>query len=137
MELLTSKLEPTFLAVQCICQSLAALATIPNVFGSSSFISESENLVEKWIRWLIEAESEFDTSLASTSSNRHESYSEMLLLMAIHLHSNQHQQLSQLVSNILGMKVQVRPNAVIKLKQIFQNIFGDMVINFLHGIHFL
>ena len=52
----------------------------------------------------------------------------MLLLMAIHFHSNQLSAICDLVCATLGMKVQSRSNNMARLKQIFtQEIFTEQV----------
>lgn len=57
------------------------------------------------------------------------SFGEMLLLMAIHFHSNQLSAIFELVSSTLGMKVPIRHNNMTRMKQIFtQEIFTEQVI---------
>lgn len=56
------------------------------------------------------------------------SFGEMLLLMAIHFHSNQLSAICDLVCSTLGMKVPIRPNNMTRMKQIFtQEIFTEQV----------
>lgn len=53
----------------------------------------------------------------------------MLLLMAIHFHSNQLSAICDLVCSTLGMKVPIRPNNMTRMKQIFtQEIFTEQVV---------
>lgn len=55
----------------------------------------------------------------------------MLLLMAIHFHSNQLPAICELVCATLGMKVPLRPNNMTRLKQIFtQDIFTEQVLKY-------
>ena len=58
------------------------------------------------------------------------SYGEILLLMAIHFHSNQLNAISDLVCTTLGMKIPIRMNTMNRIKQIFtQDIFTEQVIS--------
>lgn len=53
----------------------------------------------------------------------------MLLLMAIHFHSNQFTNISELVCSTLGMKILMRQNNASRMKQIFtQEIFTEQVV---------
>jgi integrator complex subunit 2 len=57
------------------------------------------------------------------------SFGEMLLLMAIHFHSNQFSNITELVSSTLGMKIPMRQNNTLRMKQIFtQEIFTEQVV---------
>lgn len=65
-----------------------------------------------------------------SASGLNASFGEMLLLMAIHFHSNQLPAICELVCATLGMKVPLRPNNMTRLKQIFtQDIFTEQVTN--------
>jgi integrator complex subunit 2 len=53
----------------------------------------------------------------------------MLLLMAIHFHSNQFANITELVCSTLGMKIVMRQNNTQRMKQIFtQEIFTEQVV---------
>lgn len=57
------------------------------------------------------------------------SFGEMLLLMAIHFHSNQISNICELVCSTLGMKIPLRPNNTSRMKQIFtQELFTEQVV---------
>jgi len=57
------------------------------------------------------------------------SFGEILLLMAIHFHSNQLSAISELVCTTLGMKIAIRVNSMTRIKQIFiQDIFTEQVL---------
>lgn len=57
------------------------------------------------------------------------SFGEMLLLMAIHFHSNQFANISELVCSTLGMKIVLRQNNTSRMKVIFtQEIFTEQVV---------
>ena len=66
------------------------------------------------------------------------SFGEMLLLMAIHFHSNQLSAICDLVCQVLGVKVPIRPNNMTRLRQIFtQEIFTEQVCLFIYKIIYL
>jgi integrator complex subunit 2 len=66
--------------------------------------------------------------LMSYSFSTNASYGEILLLMAIHFHSNQLSAISDLVCATLGMKIAIRVNTMTRIKQIFvQEIFTEQV----------
>lgn len=74
----------------------------------------------EWVQWLIKEETYFDSG---------SSFGEMLLLMAIHFHSNQVSAICELVCSTLGMKIPLRPNNTTRMKQIFtQEIFTEQVV---------
>ncbi|ESP00955.1 hypothetical protein LOTGIDRAFT_172882, partial [Lottia gigantea] len=53
----------------------------------------------------------------------------MLFLIALHFHNNQTSSISELVCNTLGMKCQVKANALSRIRHIFtQEIFTEQVI---------
>lgn len=57
------------------------------------------------------------------------SFGEMLLLMAIHFHSNQLSAICDLVCATLGMKIAIRHNNMTRMKQVFtQEIFTEQVV---------
>lgn len=56
------------------------------------------------------------------------SFGEMLLLMAIHFHSNQLSAICDLVCSTLGMKVPIRHNNMTRMKHVFtHDIFTEQV----------
>lgn len=56
------------------------------------------------------------------------SFGEVLLLMAIHFHSNQINAICDLVCQTLGMKIPIRSNTISKIRQMFvQEIFTEQV----------
>ena len=78
---------------------------------------QNERRAVHWIQGLV------GNSLLSAS------FGEMLLLMAIHFHSNQLNAISELVCQTLGMKIVIRSNNIAKIKTIFtQEIFTDQVV---------
>ncbi|XP_071945249.1 integrator complex subunit 2-like [Antedon mediterranea] len=85
---------------------------------------EETQAVSEWIQWLVKEGADFE----STSGVR-ASFSEMLLLMAIHFHANQLQAVVDLVCSTLAMKIPVRPNSLSRMRIMFtQEIFTEEVV---------
>jgi len=73
---------------------------------------------------LVREESSFFALSASRGS-----FAEMLLLMAIHFHSNQTNAVGELVCQTLGMKIAIRTNSTSKIRHIFTHeVFTDQVV---------
>ncbi|CAL8102119.1 unnamed protein product [Orchesella dallaii] len=69
------------------------------------------------------------TPPGENASGVNSSFGEILLLMAIHFHSNQLSAISELVCTTLGMKIAIRVNSMTRIKQIFiQDIFTEQVV---------
>lgn len=78
----------------------------------------------EWVQWLIKEEPYFESTCGVNAS-----FGEMLLLMAIHFHSNQVSAICELVCATLGMKIPLRQNTTTRMKQIFtQEIFTEQVV---------
>lgn len=78
----------------------------------------------EWVQWLIKEEAYFESNSGVSAS-----FGEMLLLMAIHFHSNQVSAICELVCSTLGMKIPLRQNNTTRMKQIFtQEIFTEQVV---------
>lgn len=76
------------------------------------------------MQWLVKEEAYFESASGVTAS-----FGEMLLLMAIHFHSNQLSAICDLVCATLGMKIPIRHNNMTRMKQIFtQEIFTEQVV---------
>ena len=76
-----------------------------------------EKRVVDWIRWLVQEESSFEKRRKSAEVNEGGSFAEMLLLMAIHFHSNQTAAVGDLVCQTLGMKIAIRTNREVSNKK--------------------
>lgn len=75
----------------------------------------------------------FSTLFSASGVNA--SFGEMLLLIAIHFHSNQISSITDLVCSTLGMKIVIRSNNLTRMKNIFtQEIFTDQVIFMVHSL---
>lgn len=78
----------------------------------------------EWVQWLIKEE-----AYLKPHGNVSDSFGEMLLLMAIHFHSNQVSAICELVCSTLGMKIPLRQNNTTRMRQIFtQDIFTEQVV---------
>ena len=106
--------------VKLVSLSLCMLISCPSLISSG----DSEKRAVKWLQSLVREEIYFGHVCQVQSS-----FGEMLLLIAIHFHSNSVQPISDLVSSTLGMKIQVRSNNLARLKIIFtQDIFTEETI---------
>ena len=82
---------------------------------------DQEKVVTSWLKWLVE-----ETSV--TSYTAYKTCSEMLLLIAIHFHSNQGNAISDLISTTLGMKTVVKTSTHSRMKIIFTTkVFTEQV----------
>uniref|UniRef100_A0A0K2T9U2 Integrator complex subunit 2 n=1 Tax=Lepeophtheirus salmonis TaxID=72036 RepID=A0A0K2T9U2_LEPSM len=71
-----------------------------------------------WLRWLVD---DFESEAGNVE--------EMLLLMAIHFHSQQFSAVSELACTTLGMKIAIRNNNMTRIKHIFtQEVFTENVV---------
>lgn len=96
------------------------------IIACPSLITQSPQEAKgiEWAQWLIREEAYLE---ANTPANA--SFSEMLLLMAIHFHGNQMSAILELVCSTLGMKISFRQTNTARMKQIFtQDIFTEQVI---------
>lgn len=103
----------------CVLIACNSLTTAP----------DHEKAAVDWIRWLVQEESHFERATGLTAS-----FGEMLLLMAIHFHSNQMSAICDLVCQTLGMKIAIRINSMNRLKQVFTHeVFTEQVVAY-HAI---
>lgn len=118
MQLVTSKPPATPAGIRFVSLGLCMLIACPSIISQPSL----EIRAIEWIQWLIKEESYFECNSSA-------SFGEMLLLMAIHFHSNQVSAICELVCSTLGMKIPLRPNNTTRMKQIFtQEIFTEQVV---------
>ncbi|RWS15481.1 Integrator complex subunit 2-like protein [Dinothrombium tinctorium] len=100
--------------------ALCMLLSCPSLITTQ----EAERKTVEWIQWLVKEE-----SLFGQVSGVRSSFGEMLLLIAIHFHSNQLNAISELVCSTLGMKLPIRPNNMARMKIIFtQEVFTDQMV---------
>lgn len=120
VQLLTSHPPPSSAGVRFVSLGLCMLIACPSLIGQQ----EHEKRSIEWVQWLVREEAYFESASGVTAS-----FGEMLLLMAIHFHSNQLSAICELVCSTLGMKVPIRPNNMTRMKQIFtQEIFTEQVV---------
>ncbi|KAK2582438.1 hypothetical protein KPH14_004748 [Odynerus spinipes] len=120
VQLLTSHPPPSPAGVRFVSLGLCMLIACPSLIGHHSLEKRSI----EWVQWLVREEAYFESASGVTAS-----FGEMLLLMAIHFHSNQLSAICELVCATLGMKIPIRPNNLTRMKQIFtQEIFTEQVV---------
>lgn len=87
-------------------------------------MGDNEGRIVDWIKWLVQEESYF-----GKSSNSNSSFGEMLLLIAIHFHSNQLAAIGELISTTIGIKLPIQTNELNRIKHIFTHeIFTDQTV---------
>lgn len=120
MQLITSKPPLTPAGIRFVSVGLCMLIACPSLIAQPSL----EAKAIEWIQTLIKDGAYFETLSESSAS-----FGEMLLLMAIHFHSNQLSNICELVCSTLGMKIPIRQNNTTRMKQIFiQEIFTEQVV---------
>lgn len=120
VQLITSKPPPTPAGIRFVSLGLCMLIACPSLIAHQGI----EVKIIEWIQWLIKEEAYFE-SVSEVSA----SFGEMLLLMAIHFHSNQLTHICELACSTLGMKFPLRPNTISRMKYIFtQEIFTEQVV---------
>ena len=120
VKLLTSHPPPSPAGVRFVSLGLCMLIACPSLIGHTNLEKKSI----EWVQWLVREEAYFESASGVSAS-----FGEMLLLMAIHFHSNQLSAICELVCATLGMKIPIRPNNLTRMKQIFmQEIFTEQVV---------
>ncbi|KAL3271565.1 hypothetical protein HHI36_022040 [Cryptolaemus montrouzieri] len=120
VQLLTSHPSPTPAGVRFVSIGLCMLIACPSLIS----LPEHERKSIEWVQWLVKEEAYFESASGVTAS-----FGEMLLLMAIHFHSNQLSAICDLVCATLGMKIPIRHNNMTRMKQVFtQEIFTEQVV---------
>lgn len=120
LNLSTTSPPPSSAGIKLISISLCILLSCSNLIS----MTEAEKKAISWLRKLIKEERYFGKDCKVKSS-----FGEMLLLIAIHFHSNQINAISELVCSTLGMKIPIRANNLARMKIIFtQEIFTDEMI---------
>ncbi|KAL7289015.1 hypothetical protein TKK_0016972 [Trichogramma kaykai] len=120
VKLLISHPPPTPAGVRFVSVGLCMLIACPSLIGHHNL----EKPCVEWVQWLVREEAYFENASGVSAS-----FGEMLLLMAIHFHSNQIPAITDLVCATLGMKIPIRTNNLSLIKQIFTNeIFTEQVV---------
>ncbi|CAB0002154.1 unnamed protein product [Nesidiocoris tenuis] len=118
VNLVTSHPPPSATGVRFVSLGLCMLIACPSLTGNH------EATCIQWVKWLAGEEAYLESGSGVTSS-----FGEMLLLMAIHFHSNQLSAICELVCSTLGMKVPIRHNTMTRMKHVFtQEIFTEQVV---------
>ncbi|KMZ10372.1 integrator complex subunit 2 [Drosophila simulans] len=124
-QLVTSCPQATPSGVRFVTLALCMLIACPSLVSTIPL----ENKAVEWLQWLIR-EDAFFCKRPGTST----SLGEMLLLLAIHFHSNQISAISEMVCSTLSMKIPIRPNSTNRIKQLFtQDLFTEQVVA-LHAV---
>ncbi|KAH8244096.1 hypothetical protein KR038_003547 [Drosophila bunnanda] len=124
-QLVTSCPKATPSGVRFVTLALCMLIACPSLVSTIPL----ENKAVEWLQWLIR-EDAFFCKRSGTST----SLGEMLLLLAIHFHSNQIANISEMVCSTLAMKIPIRPNSTNRIKQLFtQDLFTEQVVA-LHAV---
>lgn len=85
---------------------------------------EKEKRSVNWIKWLASRSSELQNAGPEGGS-----FAEQLLLMAIHLHSDQRHAVAQLACSTLGMRIKVPTSSLTRMRQIFtEEVFTTQVV---------
>lgn len=120
LQLVISKPPPTPSGIRFVSLGLCMLIACPSLISQPAL--EAKGI--EWMQWLIKEEPYFESNSGVSAS-----FGEMLLLMAIHFHSNQVSAICELVCSTLGMKIPLRQNNTTRMKQIFtQEIFTEQIV---------
>ena len=120
-QVITLRPPATQSGVRFVSLALSMLIACPSLVSTTAL----ENKAIEWLQWLIKEEAFFGIS----SSDATTSLGEMLLLLAIHFHSNQITAIGDLVCATLAMKIPIRPNSTNRIKQVFtQELFTEQVV---------
>lgn len=120
LQLLTSHPPPSPAGIRFVSLGLCMLLACPSLLSTP----DQERRATHWIQWLLQEESYF-----GSTSGVNASFGEMLLLIAIHFHSNQISSITELVCSTLGMKIVIRSNNLARMKTLFtQEIFTEQVV---------
>ncbi|XP_055542549.1 integrator complex subunit 2 isoform X2 [Wyeomyia smithii] len=120
IQLITTKPPPSPSGIRFVSLGLCMLIACPSLLANQGI----DTKIIDWIQWLIKEEAYFEKASDTSAS-----FGEMLLLMAIHFHSNQLTHICELACSTLGMKFPLRPNTISRMRHIFtQEIFTEQVV---------
>ena len=121
LNLITIHTPSTSLGIRFASISICILLASPSLISHS----DGENKITEWLQWIVVKKE----SLFGQVSGVRSSFGEMLLLIAIHFHSNQINAIAELVNKFLGIKLPIKQNQLNKIKEIFcQKIFTEQVV---------
>eukprot|EP00794_Sanderia_malayensis_P014277 gene14277-15764_t len=117
LQLITCHPPPTSGGVRFVVVGLCALLACTFIINNA----DREDKATQWIQWLCSQQSVFGKISAVNSS-----FGEVLLLIAIHFHSNNLEAIVDLVNTTLCMKL--RPGSLTKMRILFtQQLFPEKV----------
>jgi len=122
-ELITARRPPlTPAGSKLLSLSLCTLIACASIVSGPDLQRRAVEFIRRLVQ---DEEMSSSTSSASTAT----SFGEMLLLMAIHFHSQQLSAVSDLVCQTLGMKIAVRNTNLTNMRNIFtQEVFNEQVV---------
>jgi integrator complex subunit 2 len=119
-DLITCRPPATPAGVQFVSLGLSVLIACNSLISTPQL----EKKAVEWIKWLVREEEYFERKSGVSAS-----FGEMLLLMAIHFHSQNLASIIDLVCQTLGMKIAIRTTNMNRMKAIFtQDIFNEQVV---------
>ena len=119
-DLITSEAPATPAGVQFVSLGLSVLIACNSLISTPTL----EKKAVEWIKWLVKEEEYFERKSGVSAS-----FGEMLLLMAIHFHSQNFAAIIDLVCQTLGMKIAIRTTNLTRMRTIFtQDIFTEQVV---------
>ena len=122
----SSEAPATPAGVQFVSLGLSVLIACNSLISTPAL----EKKAVEWIKWLVKEEEYFERKSGVSAS-----FGEMLLLMAIHFHSQNFAAIIDLVCQTLGMKIAIRTTNLTRMKAIFtQDIFTEQVVA-THAVH--
>ncbi|XP_065215851.1 integrator complex subunit 2 [Planococcus citri] len=121
IKLMTICLPPSPEGVRFVSIAVCMLFACPSLISQTEY----ETKVIHWLKWLSGGDSPFFGKPTDITT----SFSEMLLLLAIHVHSGQLTAISDLVCSTLGMRVSIRNTNLSRIKVMFmQEVFTEQVV---------
>ena len=119
-DLITIEAPATPAGVQFVSLGLSVLIACNSLISTPPL----EKKTVEWIKWLVKEEEYFERKSGVSAS-----FGEMLLLMAIHFHSQNFAAIIDLVCQTLGMKIAIRTTNLTRMRTIFtQDIFTEQVV---------
>ena len=119
-DLITAPAPATPAGVQFVSLGLSVLIACNSLISTPAL----EKKAVEWIKWLVKEEEYFERKSGVSAS-----FGEMLLLMAIHFHSQNFAAIIDLVCQTLGMKIAIRTTNLTRMRTIFtQDIFTEQVV---------
>ncbi|CAD5115786.1 DgyrCDS4728 [Dimorphilus gyrociliatus] len=120
LQLICKRQPYTFQGNRLASVGICTLMVCPTLINQKA----QEKLVIDWIKWLTSHQSQFHAVGSGETS-----YGEILLLTAIHFHSNQMSEVAELANDIIGIKNIVKTSTLLRLRMLFTNeLFPEQVV---------